>query len=91
MSRGYFENSNLTESLGDDAIRSLNLSDPYLNSTDFMRAYEEGYEKWDKWTKIDRLTVTDDHRITNQELQQMNSTLNGKRLKFTSACLKLSG
>ena len=82
MSRGYFENFNLTESSGEDSIRSLNLSDPYLDSTDFMRAYEEGYENWDKWTKIDKLTVTDDHRITNQELEQMNSTLNGKWLKL---------
>ena len=80
MSTRYFEDFSEFESSGD--IRSVNLSDPSLNYTDFLRGYEENPDNVDKWTKIDLLQVTDDPKITHLELQQMNSTLNGKRLIY---------
>ena len=76
--RSAFEDYDDFEASGENSTRFVDTID--WNSTDFLRGYEENPEKVDKWTKIDILKVTDDPRITIHELQQMNSTLNGKGL-----------
>ena len=78
--RSAFEDYDDFEASGENSTRFYDTIDLGDNYTEFLRGYEENPEKVDKWTKIDILKVTDDPRITIHELQQMNSTLNGKGL-----------